>query len=104
MIGVGGIIIWREHGGEQIAGSATNVAQERRLGWVAAPVAQHRNPAAIGQAKSEDIDRIGGGMLAEAAFGPAVHAAATIAAGMVDPDDAAFEVTNRGGLDDFAFP
>ncbi len=104
MIGVGGVIVRRQHGREQVAGAVAHVAEKRLIGRFAAPIAQHGQATPIGQAEAEDVDRIGGRMFAEAAFGSTVQPAATVAAGMIDPNHAIAKMAARGWLDDIAFP
>lgn len=102
MIGVGAIIVRRQHGREQIAGAVTNLPQEGGLGRIAVPVTKDGDPATIGEPKAEDVDRVGGGMFAEPPFRSPIEPAAAEASGMIDPGHPAAQVAPGGGLDDVA--
>ena len=67
MIAVGGVVIGRKHGGEKPAAAVAHLAQERAFGARRGPILQHRHPAAVGEAKAGDVERVGGRMLAECA-------------------------------------
>ena len=56
MIGVGAIIIGRQHGREQLAGAVADIAQERPFGGLPGPISQHRNAAAAAQAALESTE------------------------------------------------
>ena len=66
MIGVGRIIIGRQDGREQIAGAGPHFSKEGSFRSGAAPVTQHGDGTPIGEAKGQDVDRIGRSMFAEA--------------------------------------
>src|SRR5215204_658979 len=87
-----------------MAGAVAHIAEECALGSIATPVTEHRNVASIGQAESQNVDGVGGGMFAERAFRFAVQPAAAVAAGMMDPSDPGSKMTSGRGLDDVALP
>ncbi len=101
---MGFVIIGRQGGREQPAGAVADVAEKKRFGAPAFPVADHADPSAVGEAEGGDVDGIGRGMLAPGAFGPAVDPAAAVASIMLDRGDLRAEVAERGGLDDMPFP
>src|SRR5688500_14705741 len=66
------------------------------------PVAQYADVPPIGEPEAEDVEGVGGGMLAERAGGAAVEPAAAVAAGMVDARDGHAEMLERRGLEHVA--
>ncbi len=75
MVAVGGVVFRAEHGAEAFAGAGLDQAQELAfIGGAGSPIAQHGDPAAIGQDEAGDINRIAAGM------GAAVVGAGDIAA------------------------
>ena len=93
MVGVGAIVIGRQDGREQVAGAVASFAQEGGVRCVSLPPSKHRDAPPVGEAEAEDVDRIGGGMLAERPFRLTVEPPTAVAARMVDPDHAAAEMT-----------
>ena len=64
MVGVRCIVVGRQDRREQVAATIADRAQEGALVPLAGPIAKHADPAAVGEAETRDVDRIGSGMLA----------------------------------------
>src|SRR5688572_27035921 len=104
MVGMGCIVVGGQNGREQAAGAVAGFAEEAGGGAVTAPVPGDGDRAAVGERETEDVEGVGGGMLAEAAFGAAVEPAAAVAAGMEDGGDRGSEMLGRGRLDYVTLP
>ena len=97
------VVIRRKHGREEAAGAVADVAQESGFRPAAVPVFEHRHSPPVGQVEADDVDRVGGGMLAEPAFRPVVEAATAVASGVQDPPDRLSEMPLRSRLGDARF-
>ena len=76
MIGVGGIIIWRQCRREKLAGTVADLMQEGTLRTLCLPIAKHADARSVGQAEGDDVDSVSGGMFAELPRRAAVEPAA----------------------------
>ena len=98
------VIIRRQGGCEDIAGSIAHLPEKTRPFVIRVPVASHRHRAPVGKAESGDINRIGGRMFAVGARLPAADPAAIVAAIGGDGLDRGAEVADSRSIDDLPFP
>src|SRR3954469_22574627 len=76
VVAMGFVVIGGEGGGEEAAGAVADVVGEAGFLSLAAPVGGEGDGGAGGEAEAGDVDGVGRGMLAPAALGAAVEAAA----------------------------
>lgn len=81
---MGRVVVGREYSGEALAGAAPDTAQKARCAILARPIPQYRNPAAIGQRDSGDVNGIAGCMFAPAATHASPDPPAALRAEMFD--------------------
>ena len=76
MIGMLRIRTRRQHGVEDLAGAALDVAQKSLLLGEAAPAVLHGDPPSVGEREAGDVERVAEGVLGDMRVRIAVHAAA----------------------------
>ena len=94
-----GVVIGAQNAVEKPAGAVAHVVQETRRGGVFVPVAEHADPATVGEHEPRDVERFGGRVPAARGVWPAVDVAARVTAEVLDALYGQREMPLGGGRD-----